>query len=63
VSDRKASVIRSELPYAIVGTIIGVIAGGVLFSYTQTLERPNVSAAATIEPAPASGPLIHLDRR
>ncbi len=63
MSDRKVSVIRSELPYAIMGTIIGVIAGGVLFSYTQTLERPNISAAATTEAAPAPGPIFHLDRR
>jgi hypothetical protein len=46
VSDRKISVIRRELPYALMGTIIGVIAGWSLFLSTQKAEPTAIDPPA-----------------
>ena len=51
--DRESSAIRSELPYAILGTIIGVIAGWSLFSYTHkaqptAIDPPAIASVAMI---------------
>ncbi len=67
MTNDRSSLIRSEMPYALVGTIIGVIAGGTLFLHTQKIDWPAIPAVMTAEPASASappaGPHFHLERR
>ena len=53
MSDHNTHPIRSEWPYAILGAVVGVIAGWSLFSYTQKTEP-----AAIDPPAVASVAMI-----
>jgi hypothetical protein len=58
VYEAKVALIRSELPYAILGTLIGVIAGWSLFVYTQKLDRPAGPAMVTTSSAPVTARLV-----